>query len=115
MVVGLRGVELVPQVRIDGHEVDGLIGDRLVLQFDGDEFHSTPAQRQRDREEDARLVLQGFSVLRYGYPDVMERWDTTEEQILSAMAQGLHRWPGSSALRPVPQEILELAGGPGLL
>jgi very-short-patch-repair endonuclease len=109
-----RGVEMVPQVRVDGHRVDGLIGERLVLQFDGDPFHSTKAQRQRDREEDARLVLQGFSVLRYGYQDVMERWEKTEEQILSAIAQGLHRWPGSSALRPVPQEILRIPGGRGI-
>ena len=35
-------------------------------------------------------------------------------QILSAVAQGLHRWPGSSALRPAPQSILRMAGGPGL-
>jgi very-short-patch-repair endonuclease len=110
-----RGVEMVPQVEVDGHKVDGLIGERLVLQFDGDPFHSTKEQRQRDREEDARLVLQGFSVLRYGYADVFERWHRTEEQILSAMAQGLHRWPESSALRPVPQGNLRIAGGPGLL
>ena len=109
-----RGVEMVPQVRVDAHKVDGLIGERLVLQFDGDQFHSTKEQRQRDREEDGRLILQGFTVLRYGYADVMERWDATEEQILSAMAQGLHRWPGSLLLRPVPQEILRIAGGPGL-
>jgi very-short-patch-repair endonuclease len=109
-----RGVEMVPQVRVDAHEVDGLIGERLVLQFDGDQFHSTKEQRQRDREEDGRLILEGFTVLRYGYADVMVRWDATEEQILSAMAQGLHRWPGSLLLRPVPQEILRIAGGPGL-
>jgi very-short-patch-repair endonuclease len=109
-----RGVEMVPQVRIDEHDVDGLIGERLVLQFDGDAFHSTTAHRQRDREEDARLALQGFTVLRYGYQDVIERWETAEAQILSAVAQGLHRWPGSPALRPVPQEMRRIAGGPGL-
>lgn len=109
-----RGVEMVPQVRIDGHKVDGLIGDLLVLQFDGDSFHSTKPQRRRDREEDARLALQGYTVLRYGYLDVMERWERTEGQILSAMAQGLHRWTGASALRPVPQEVLRIAGGPAL-
>ena len=110
-----RGVRMVPQVRIDGHQVDGLVGERLVLQFDGDPFHSTKEQRQRDRREDGRLVLQGFTVLRYGYSDVMDDWETTEEQILSAMAQGLHRWSTSPALQPNPQELLRIAGGPGLI
>ncbi|GAA4373415.1 endonuclease domain-containing protein [Agromyces bauzanensis] len=110
-----RGVQMVPQVAIDGHRVDGLVGERLVLQFDGDRFHSTKHDRQRDRREDARLVLQGFTVLRYGSPDVMETWEATEEQILSAVAQGLHLWSGPSALHPVSQEIIRRAGGPGLI
>lgn len=110
-----RGVVMVPQVRVDGHQVDGLIGQRLVLQFDGDPFHSTKEQRQRDRREDGRLVLQGFTVLRYGYSDVMTDWEATEEQILSAMAQGLHLWSTSPALQPDPQELLRIAGGPGLI
>jgi very-short-patch-repair endonuclease len=96
-----RGVVMVPQARLDGHRVDGLIGDRLVLQFDGDRFHSTKEQRRRDREEDARLVLQGYAVLRYGFEDVMHHWERTEAQILSAMAQGLHRRTGSSVFGPV--------------
>lgn len=109
-----RGVRMTPQVEIDGHRVDGLVGERLVLQFDGDRFHSTTYDRQRDRRHDARLVLQGFTVLRYGTPDVMETWAATEEQILSAVAQRLHLWTGPSALHPVPQEIVRRAGGRGL-
>lgn len=107
-----RGVRMVPQVRIDGHDVDGLVGDRLVLQFDGDLFHSTASERQRDRREDARLALQGYTVLRYGTPDVMEHWEAAEEEILSAIAQGLHLWPGSQAVRPTSQEIVRIAGRP---
>jgi very-short-patch-repair endonuclease len=110
--LALRGVPMVPQVRIDGHDVDGLIGERLVLQFDGDMFHSTAPARQRDRREDARLALQGFTVLRYGTPDVMDNWQATEDEILSAMAQGLHLWPESQPLRPTSQEIIRIAGRP---
>ena len=107
-----RGVQMVPQVRIDGHDVDGLIGDRLVLQFDGDAFHSTAPDRQRDRREDARLVLQGYTVLRYGTPDVMDHWETAEAEVLSAMAQGLHVWPESRVGRPTSQDIIRIAGRP---
>jgi len=102
---------MAPQVPIDGHRVDGLVGERLVLQFDGDSFHSTKAQRQRDREQDARLLLQGYTVLRYGYTDVVARWDATEEQILSAIGQGMHRWAGPPALRPGPWGPVRLAEG----
>ena len=111
-----RGVRMEPQVVIDGHQVDGLVGQRLVLQFDGDRFHSTREDRQRDREEDGRLVLQGFTVLRYGTPDVIDTWNSTETQIMSAIGQGLHLWSGPPALQPVPglQEIRRIAGGPGL-
>lgn len=108
-----RGVRMVPQVRVDGHEVDGLVGERLILQFDGDAFHSTKEQRQRDRVEDVRLALQGFTVLRFGTPDVMEHWEATERQILSAVALRLHLWSGPVDLRPTSQEILRIAGGPG--
>jgi very-short-patch-repair endonuclease len=108
-----RGIEMVPQVRVDGHQVDGLIGQRLVLQFDGDSFHSTTAERQRDRAQDARLVLQGFTVLRYGYPDVMDDWRATEEQIMSAIAQRLHLWPSPPPRHPASQEIRRIAGGNG--
>jgi very-short-patch-repair endonuclease len=112
-----RGVRMVPQVQVDGHQVDGLVGERLVLQFDGDEFHKSATARQRDREEDGRLVLQGFTVLRFGTPDVITMWERTEERIMSAIAQGLHVWSGPLALRSAPgsQEIVRITGGPGLV
>jgi very-short-patch-repair endonuclease len=36
------------QAKIAGCVVDLLIGERLVVQLDGDEFHSTSADRTRD-------------------------------------------------------------------
>jgi very-short-patch-repair endonuclease len=108
-----RGVEMLPQARVDGHKVDGLIGERLVVQMDGDTFHSTKEQRERDRHEDARLVLQGFTVLRFGYADIIDGWARTEEQIMWAIAQRLHLWPGPADLRPIPQRTLRIAGGAG--
>ena len=106
------GIRMLPQASIDGHRIDGMIGERLLLQFDGDTFHSKAPDRHRDRREDARLVLQGYTMLRYGTPDVLDNWAATQAEILSAMAQELHRWPASQRLRPAPQEILRIAGRP---
>ncbi|MFC6356989.1 DUF559 domain-containing protein [Luethyella okanaganae] len=79
------------QVVIDGHRVDGLIGDRLVLQIDGFDYHSEPAQRRRDLRDDRRLVLRGYTVFRYDYKQILFEWKTVEAEVLGAIAQGLHR------------------------
>lgn len=81
------------QVRIDGHRVDGLIGERLIVQLDGFAFHSTPADRRRDLEQDARLVLRGYTVLRFDYAQVMFDPEAVLDRIRTAMAQGLHLPP----------------------
>lgn len=85
------GIPLRQQVVIDGHPVDILIGERLVLQVDGFEFHRTAAQRDRDLAQDRRLVLMGYTVFRLGYADVLYGWPAVESEIRLAMAAGLHR------------------------
>ena len=85
------GVKVRQQVRVDGHRVDGLIGEALLVQLDGFEFHSSAADRRRDMEADARLALRGYTVLRFDYFQVFFRWDYVAETILTAIAQGVHR------------------------
>lgn len=87
----LQGIEMVPQALIDGHQVDGLIGERLVLQFDGFGPHSSRAQRSRDLRQDARLTLLGYVVFRFSYDAVMFDWTRVECTIFAALAQGKHR------------------------
>ncbi|MCP2369389.1 very-short-patch-repair endonuclease [Agromyces terreus] len=84
------GIRVRQQVRIDGHHVDGLIGERLVLQIDGYEFHRTAAQRGTDIAHDRRLALLGYTVLRLDYQQVLFGWDEVEAEIRHAMAAGLH-------------------------
>jgi len=84
------GIVVRQQVVLDGHPVDILIGDRLVIQVDGDEFHRGPARRERDLAQDRRLRLMGYTVFRYGYRQLLGDWDTVELEIRLAMAQGLH-------------------------
>lgn len=87
-----RGVLMVPQVAVDGHRVDGMIGQRLLLQFDGFGPHSARTQRNKDLREDQRLVRKGYLVLRYSRDQVLHEWPMIESTVLSLMAQGRHRW-----------------------
>ncbi|MDT0156448.1 type IV toxin-antitoxin system AbiEi family antitoxin domain-containing protein [Microbacterium sp. ARD32] len=85
------GVEVQQQVRIDGHRVDALIGERLVIQLDGFEFHGSAKDRRKDLRQDARLALLGYTVLRFDYQQVMFDMRYVQETLLNAIAQGLHR------------------------
>jgi len=83
------GLPIRPQIWIDGHRVDFLIGDRLVVQIDGG--HHVGPQRSEDIRHDAALMLLGYHVIRVSYDQVMHRWHEIQEQIMQAVAQGLHR------------------------
>lgn len=85
-----HGIVMRQQVVIDGHPVDGLIGDKLVIQIDGYGPHSDAKQRRRDLQQDARLRLMGYTVLRFDYHQILGQWEFVESTILSAIAQGLH-------------------------
>ena len=77
------------QIWIHGHRVDFLLGDRLVLQVDGG--HHVGRQRAEDLAHDAALMLLGYHVIRVTYGQVIDRWHEVQEQIMRAVAQGLHR------------------------
>ncbi|WP_457098386.1 endonuclease domain-containing protein [Microbacterium sp. P5_E9] len=91
-IARLRGLPLQirQQVRIDGHPVDALIGERLIVQLDGFEHHRAK-DRRRDLQADARLALRGYTVLRFDYQQVLFDWPFVEGAVLTAVAQGLHR------------------------
>lgn len=55
--LALAGIRVSQQVPLEGHDVDGLIGDRLVLQTDGFSFHSSPCRRRNiGNSEIARML-----------------------------------------------------------
>ncbi|MET0297209.1 MAG: DUF559 domain-containing protein [Microbacterium sp.] len=84
------GVSISQQVWLDGHPVDALIGERLIVQLDGFAHHSSAESRRRDIRQDARLAVRGFTVLRFDYFQVMFDPDHVVEQVLNALSQGLH-------------------------
>ncbi|MCR2792536.1 endonuclease domain-containing protein [Microbacterium sp. zg.Y625] len=82
-------VRIVPQAWIEGHRVDFLIGDRLVIQIDGGEH--VGRQRADDVAHDAELLLRGYHVIRVTYPQVIDDWPAVQDRIARAVGQGLHR------------------------
>lgn len=84
------GIPVRQQVLIEGHRVDGLIGERLVLQIDGFAHHQDAAQRRSDIAHDRALTLLGYTVFRYDYKQILFEWPRVETEILRAMAQHLH-------------------------
>ncbi|PKI91908.1 DNA/RNA helicase [Actinomycetales bacterium SN12] len=84
------GIGVWQQVWIDGRPVDALIGEKLIVQLDGFEHHSSAAARRRDIEADARLRLRGFTVLRFDYYQVFFQPELVQDLVLAAVAQGLH-------------------------
>jgi very-short-patch-repair endonuclease len=89
--LALAGIQCRDQVKIDGHRVDLLIGDRLIIQLDGKQHLKDPVELARDRAQDRRLKLMGYTVLRYGYAEVFFDWPTTFSEIAGHVARGAHR------------------------
>ncbi|MFJ4037870.1 endonuclease domain-containing protein [Microbacterium sp. NPDC090007] len=87
----MRGIGISPrqQVWIDGHP-DAVIGERLAVQIDGFAHHSSPADRRRDLRQDARLVLRGYTVLRFDYLQILFEPEYVIDTVRLAMAQGRH-------------------------
>ncbi|WES62722.1 DUF559 domain-containing protein [Microbacter sp. GSS18] len=84
------GLPVRRQVEIAGRPVDLLVGERLVVQLDGFEFHASSAQRTKDVAFDAELTLRGYTVLRFTYAHVVHHWDEVERTIARAVAAGAH-------------------------
>jgi len=72
-------IRLRTQVRIPGvGRVDILIGDRLILELDGEEFHDF----ERDRARDRRAAVRGYVTIRASYRQVMNEWAALEAELM---------------------------------
>ncbi|WP_425308864.1 DUF559 domain-containing protein [Ammonicoccus fulvus] len=86
-----RGVQLKPQVSIDGvGRIDFLIGKRLVIEVDSQTHHDNPEAYFSDRRRDLDLVDRDYIVVRLTYEDVMSGWEAVEPKILGIIQRGLH-------------------------
>jgi very-short-patch-repair endonuclease len=84
-----RGIAARRQVAISGvGRVDFVVGRRLVIEVDGEEYHTDPVAFERDRRRDAQLAMAGYVTLRFSYRQVCDHLDIVEGAILAAIARG---------------------------
>ncbi|WP_382305553.1 endonuclease domain-containing protein [Herbiconiux sp. UC225_62] len=89
------GIEARVQVRISGvGRVDLLVGDRLVIETDGREWHSDRRSFADDKRRDFALAEQGYVVLRLSYAQVILQPHRTLDTIRAIVERGEHRWSG---------------------
>jgi very-short-patch-repair endonuclease len=81
------------QVAIPGvGRVDFLVGDRLVIEADGYDWHGGRLEFERDRERDRELVRRGYIVIRATYHQVMTDLDAVISAALEVIRRREHRW-----------------------
>jgi very-short-patch-repair endonuclease len=84
------GLRWRSQVPIGGvGRVDLVLEERVVVEADGDEFHMNAPARRRDRERDSLLAAMGYTVLRFGMSQLLNR--PTTVGLAMAHAVGSHR------------------------
>lgn len=79
------------------HEAGRLLGiadacwqtARLIAEFDGLRFHSTPQQRRDDAARERKLVLAGWRVLRFTWQDVEQKPQSVVEALRTALATAI--------------------------
>lgn len=85
------GLTVRAQVRIASVGiVDLLIGDRLIIEADGNPNHGDGPHRHKDLLRDANATMWGYITLRFDYAMIVHDWDTVERAILAAVDHGMH-------------------------
>lgn len=86
-----RGVQVTPQAYIPNvGRVDFLVGKRLILEVDGQEYHADPTQFELDRERDQEAIALGYIVIRMTYKQVVYRWAKPEAAVLAVIRRRDH-------------------------
>jgi very-short-patch-repair endonuclease len=91
--IRLRRINILSQLQVEVPgvgRVDLVVGDRLVIELDGEEFHSGPKEFAADRVRDAKLTSLGFIVLRFSYDQVVHDWESVEAAVRAIVDAGLH-------------------------
>ena len=78
------------QVQIGPHRVDFLVGTSLIVEADGEQFHSDAAKFEADRVRTAYLQARGYTVIRLSYRMIMWAWASCEQLIRAEIARGRH-------------------------
>lgn len=97
-LVRLRLRRLGIRIRIQVHRpgvgrVDLLVGDRLVIECDSEQFHGSDKAQERDYDRDIELIDGDDLVLRLRYRHVIYEWERVEAVILGLVRRGRHLSP----------------------
>ncbi|MCU1556977.1 MAG: hypothetical protein JWN09_972 [Microbacteriaceae bacterium] len=91
--LSLLGLRIRSQVHVEGVGwVDLLIGDRLVLEADGRQWHESADAYATDRARDLRLTLLGYHVIRLTFEQIVNGWPLVELTIAGLVERGEHLW-----------------------
>ena len=63
----------------------------LVVELDGDKYHSTRKARDSDRERQTELAVAGFMTVRFGWDDIVHRPVWCQDRVLRVVASRLAR------------------------
>jgi very-short-patch-repair endonuclease len=88
-----RGFRIRTQVGIPGvGRVDMLIGDRLIVEVDGREWHDDSDAYLADRARDLAAHLQGYVTVRLAPHHIVHEWAWAEHVLTAMVARGEHEW-----------------------
>lgn len=86
------GIRVTPQVVIEPvGRIDMIVGDRVALECDSREHHTSLDAYRNDRRRDRILLGMGYYPCRLTYEDVMFRWDSAVQTILAVVRRDAHR------------------------
>lgn len=86
-------VPIRSQVTIDGvGRVDLILGDRLVIEADGREWHDGATAFASDRARDLALQRMGYLVVRLSYAQIMHEWALVYASLRALIELDEHRW-----------------------
>lgn len=71
----------------------------VVIELDGDKYHSSREDRDSDRERQTLLTAAGYAVMRFGWNDVVLRPAWCRAQVLAVLAAR------SALARPLPHSL----------
>lgn len=81
------GFHCETQVPIEGvGRVDFVLEGFLVVEVDGDRYHSDRAARNRDRRRNNELIARGYLYLRFSYEDVMFNQDYVLSRVRAVLS-----------------------------
>lgn len=80
--------EFKPQLKVGPYFLDfGFESVKLGVEVDGRDFHSAPADQERDRRRGAYLAKCGWTILRFSASDVMNNSMTVSDKISVALSR----------------------------